>query len=246
MTNRIRIGVMVPSTNTTCEADFQLVASKNVSIHGSRLWLTNDAPGGKGMDRMNSEIESAAQYLATANVDAISYGCTTGSFYKGPGWDEEMMKMIEKASGVPAAATSPSVVQALRFFGAKRISVATPYPDYNNQKLLSYLEAMGFEVLNLEGEPVAAASGNQGINNQDPESVVEFAAKICRDDADALLCSCTAWRSLEAIDQLEQLTGKPVVSSNQASIWATYKNLNITETVTGFGSLLESLSTVTA
>jgi len=154
--------------------------------------------------------------------------------------------MIEKASSVPAAATGPSVVQALRFFGAKRISVATPYPDYNNQKLLSYLEAMGFEVLNLEGEPVAAASGNQGINNQDPESVVELAAKICRDDADALLCSCTAWRSLEAIDQLEQLTGKPVVSSNQASIWATYKNLNITETVTGFGSLLESLSTVTA
>ena len=93
---------------------------------------------------------------------------------------------------------------------------------------------------------MAAASGNQGINNQDPESVVEFAAKICHDDADALLCSCTAWRSLEAVDQLEQLTGKPVVSSNQASIWATYKNLNITEPVAGFGSLLESLSTVTA
>ena len=187
MTNRIRIGVMVPSTNTTCEADFQLVSSKNVSIHGSRLWLTNDSGGDTDFDRMNSEIESAARYLATANVDAISYGCTTGSFYKGPGWDEEMMKIIEKAAGVPAAATSPSVVQALRFFGAKRISVATPYPDYNNQKLLAYLEAMGFEVLNLEGEPVAAASGNQGINNQDPESVMEFAAKICRDDADALL-----------------------------------------------------------
>ena len=246
MAKRIRIGVMVPSTNTTCEADFQLVASENVTIHGARLWLTNEPGGDEDFDRMNSEIESAARYLATANVDAISYGCTTGSFYKGPGWDEDMMKLIEKAAGVPAAATSPSVVQALRFFGAKRISVATPYPDYNNQKLRAYLEAMGFEVLNLEGEPVAAASGNQGINDQEPESVVEFASSICRDDADALLCSCTAWRSLEAVEQLEKLTGKPVVSSNQASIWATYRKLGISEPITGFGRLLESLSTVAA
>ena len=246
MAKRIRIGVMVPSTNTTCEADFQMVASQNVTIHGSRLWMTNDFGGDEDFDRMNSEIESAARYLATANVDAISYGCTTGSFYKGPGWDEDMMKLIEKVSGVPAAATSPSVVQALRFFGAKRISVATPYPDYNNQKLRAYLEAMGFEVLNLEGEPVAAASGNQGINDQEPESVVEFAASICRDDADALLCSCTAWRSLEAVEELEKLTGKPVVSSNQASIWATYRNLGITEPIKGYGRLMESLSTVAA
>ena len=72
MAKRIRIGVMVPSTNTTCEADFQLVASKNVTIHGSRLWLTNDFGGDEMFDRMNSEIESAARYLATANVLARS------------------------------------------------------------------------------------------------------------------------------------------------------------------------------
>ncbi len=96
------------------------------------------------------------------------------------------------------------------------------------------------------GEPVAAASGNQGINDQEPESVVEFASKVCREDADALLCSCTAWRSLEAVEELERRTGKPVVSSNQSTIWATYKNLGITEPVRGYGKLLESLATVNA
>ena len=149
MAIRTRIGVMVPSTNTTCEADFQLVADRNVTVHGQRLWLTNAFGGDDEFDRMNAEIESAAKYLATANVDAIAYGCTTGSFYKGPGWDEEMMELIQRAAGVPAAATSPSVVEALRFFGAKRISVASPYPRYNNEKLHAYLVAQGFEVLNL-------------------------------------------------------------------------------------------------
>jgi len=242
MTVRKRIGVMVPSTNTTCEADFNMVVPHGVTVHGQRLWMTNDANGDAAYQRMNGEIETGAKYLATANVNVVAYGCTTGSFYRGPGWDREMLDIIRNAAGVPAVATSPSVVEALRFVGARKISVATPYPDWNNKQLRSYLEALGFEVLNVEGEPRAAASGNQGINDHDPEEVVAFASKACRPEADALLCSCTAWRSLEAVAELERLTGKPVVSSNQASIWAAYRAIGLTPKITGFGRLLESLA----
>src|SRR5438034_10010849 len=124
------------------------------------------------MDRMNAEVESGARCLDTARVDVVAYGCTTGSFYRGPGWDREMLALIEREAGVPAVATTPSVVTALRAFGARRISVATPYPDWNNERLRAYLEAHGFEVLNGDAQPTAAASGNQGINDQSPESVV--------------------------------------------------------------------------
>src|SRR6266849_2736206 len=176
MAARTRIGVMVPSTNTTCEADFQMVLPRSYTVHGQRLWLTNDALGEEGMLRMNGEIESGARYLATAGVDVISYGCTTGSFFKGPGWDREMLERIEKTAWVSAVAASPSVVEALRALGARRISVATPYPEWNNTRLRAYLEAHGFEILNLEAEPEAARAGNQGINDQDPAVVVEFAS----------------------------------------------------------------------
>jgi len=239
MAVRTRIGVMVPSTNTTFEADFQLVAPRDVTIHGQRMWLTNDAEGQAGMDRMNGEIETGAKYLATASVNVIAYGCTTGSFYRGPGYDREMLATISKAAGVPAVAAAPAVVDALRHFGARRVSVATPYPDWNNQRLRAYLEASGFEVLNVEGEPHAAASGNQGINDHDPEEVVAFASRVCRPEADALLCSCTAWRSVEAVAELERRTGKPVVTSNQASIWAAFRALGLATPIKGYGRLLE-------
>jgi maleate cis-trans isomerase len=242
MAVRTRIGVMVPSTNTTFEADFQLVAPviapRAVTIHGQRLWLTNDADGQAGMDRMNAEIEMGARYLATAGVDVVAYGCTTGSFYRGPGHDRELIATIEKAAGAPAVAAAPAVVDALRHLGARRVSVATPYPAWNNERLRAYLEASGFDVLNVEGEPRAAASGNQGINDQDPEDVVAFAARACRPEADALLCSCTAWRSVEAVDALERRTGKPVVTSNQASIWAAFRALGLARPIAGFGRLL--------
>jgi maleate isomerase len=239
---RKRIGIMVPSTNTTCEADYQMVVPRGITVHGQRLWLTNDAMGEDGMNRMNAEIETGARYLATARVDVIAYGCTTGSFYKGPGWDREMVELIQRTAGVPAVATSPSVVEALRFFGAHRISVATPYPEWNNQQLRRYLEAMGFEVLNIDAEPVAARSGNQGINDQDPAVVADFASRACRPEADAVLCSCTAWRSLEAVDEIERRTGKPVVTSNQASLWSSLRTLGLTEGIAGFGRLLTSLA----
>ncbi len=242
MSVRKRIGLMIPSTNTTCEADFQLVAPRGITIHGQRLWLTNDSTGDDAFNRMNAEIESGARYLATARVDVIVYGCTTGSFFRGAGWDRQMLEVIRRAAGVPAVATSPSVVEALRFFGARRISVATPYPEWNNQKLRAYLEAQGFEVLNVEGEPHAAASGNQGINDQDPDSVVDFAARACRPEADVLLCSCTAWRSVEAVAAIEARTGKPVVSSNQSTIWAALRALAVTQPIAGFGRLLEHLA----
>jgi len=238
MSQRKRIGVMVPSTNTTCEADFQMTAPPGVTVHGQRLWLTNDALGAEGMDRMNAEIESGARYLATARVDVISYGCTTGSFYKGPGWDRDMMATISRTAGVPAVATTPAVIDALRLFGARRISVATPYPEWNNARLRAYLEATGFEVLSLEAEPEAAKAGNQGINDQDPAVIVDFASRACRPDADALLCSCTAWRSVEAVEEIERRIGKPVVTSNQAAIWASLRALGLTEPIAGFGSLL--------
>ena len=246
MSQRKRVGVMVPSTNTTCEADFQMTAPPGVTVHGQRLWLTNDAAGAAGMDRMNAEVESGARYLATARVDVVAYGCTTGSFYKGPGWDRDMVATISRTAGVPAVATTPAVVEALRFFGARRISVATPYPEWNNARLRAYLEAQGFEVLNLEAEPTAACSGNQGINDQDPAVVVEFASRACRPDADALLCSCTAWRSVEAVEEIERRIGKPVVSSNQASIWMTLRRLGWTEPIAGFGRLLRSFAPVSA
>ena len=242
MNPRKRIGVMVPSTNTTCEADFQMTVPRDVTIHGQRLWMTNEGTGDDAYVRMNGEIESGARYLATAHVDVVVYGCTTGSFYKGPGWDTEMLELIRREAGVPAVATSPSVVEALRFFGARRLSVATPYPEWNNQRLRAYLEAQGFEVLNVDGEPRAAAAGNQGINDQDPEEVAEFASRVCRPEADALLCSCTAWRSVEAVAAIEARTGKPVVSSNQSTIWTALRALGITRPITGFGRLLENLT----
>ena len=175
------------------------------------------------------------------------YGCTTGSFFKGPGWDEEMQAVItENAGGVPAIGTSPAVVAALRHLGAERLAIVTPYPDWNNDRLRQYMTAMGFTVDMLEGNTEGLADqylGNQGVNNQLPQHVAQFAIEQLRKaqelKVDAVFCSCTAWRSMEAVQAIEAACGLPVITSNQATIWASLRELGLTHSsIVGFGSLL--------
>jgi maleate cis-trans isomerase len=240
MAIRKRIGLIVPSTNTTVEPDFRMAAPRNVTVHSHRMWM-DEATTTDIVDRMNSDVERAARYLATASVDLIAYACTAGSFYKGRGYDREMLASIEATAGVPAAATAPAAADALAHLGVKAISVTSPYGDWRDERLKVYYTEAGFDVLNVDGEPVASAAGNSGICDQPPESVLEFSAGACRPEAEALFCSCTAWRSMEVAAELEQRLSRPVVTSNQATVWAAFKRLDI-EPRPGFGFLMDSLA----
>jgi maleate cis-trans isomerase len=242
---RKRIGIMVPATNTTVEPDFHRVAPPGVTIHSQRLWLTNAGTGKEAMDEMNAQLEEGARHLAQGKVEVVNMTGTTNSFYRDIEWSNEMERIMSRgAGGIPAVATSPSVVRALNYFGAKSISVATPYPDWNNERLKIYFESAGFDVLNVEGEPWASKAGAQGINDQDPEVIVGFASGVCRDDADVLFCPCTAWRSMEAAAELEQRLGKPVVTAVQATAWRTFRKAGITQSIAGNGRLLELMPSV--
>jgi maleate isomerase len=242
-----RVGLVLLSDDRTSEGDYQMVFTPlGVRVHSARMWKDNNLPYPDRLDRMHDELATATKYVAEGGLDAVAYTCTTGSFYKGVGWDTEMCEIMSEAAGVPAFATSPSVVTALNELGAKKLSVVTPYPEWNNVRLKAYLEAKGFDVLNLEGHP-ETGSRQIPIPDQDPEEIFKFAVENCSPDADALLCSCTDWRALEIVERLEQRLGKPVVAANQATIWLVARQLGIDGPINGFGSLLrEHLALVPA
>ena len=95
MSIRMRIGLIVPATNSTAEPDFAMVTPKNVSIHSQRMWNVNELTV-QVMEDMNSDAEQAARYLAQAKVDFIVYACTTGSFFKGRGYDDQLIDVHRK------------------------------------------------------------------------------------------------------------------------------------------------------
>lgn len=218
-----RIGIMIPSTNTAMEADFQrLGVGRHVTVHSERLFIPDGEMSPDILDVMNADLASRITSLASAKLDVIVYGCTSGSFYKGADWDQDVVRKVEEMTGVPCITTSGAVATALRHVQAQRLSIITPYPAWTNQKLVTYYEADGFEVLNIEGDARAASNGHRGVNDQDPEAIFEFGAEHFLSGADALFCSCTAWRAMEVQPRLEKRLRVPVITSNQATIWAAF------------------------
>jgi maleate cis-trans isomerase len=109
---------------------------------------------------------------------------------------------------------------------------------WTNERLRRYLESLSFEVLNVESDETAAAEGHRAVNDQDPASIVSFSRSIVHPDADALFCSCTAWRAREAADELEAAVARPVVTSNQATLWHAYREVGICGPIGGGGGRL--------
>ena len=50
---------------------------------------------------------------------------------------------------------------------------------------------------------------------------------------------------MDAIERIECETGKPVISTTQASIWAALRAIGHSEPVNGFGRLLRELDVTT-
>ena len=233
---RKKIGLILPSSNTTTEPDFHRVLPPNVSVHSSRIWIVDTTL--EDLDAMNRDAELAARYVGTAAVDVIAYACTSGSFLGGPGYDQDLLARIVAASGSPAVGTSPAMIEALRAVGVRRVSVVTPYLDSINQRLTAFLEGHGFEVVSMAGQQIVP---NLEIGAQAPETILAFAKEHLDPSADGYFLSCTNWRAMEVAEQLELDSGKPVITSNQATVWAAFRALGLTEPVLGNGRLLSEL-----
>jgi len=118
--------------------------------------------------------------------------------------------------------------------GVKKIVVGTPYLDEINTNEAEFLLKKGFEVLDIQG--LNLTTGIE-FGRVTPSYWKEFALEIDRPDADAIFLSCGGIRSLEVAEEIEQITGKPVVTSNQAQFWSCLRRAGVQDNLSGFGRI---------
>jgi len=231
---RARIGILVVASDVTCESELYRVIPDGVSIHTSRMRFPG-AVNAETCAQLALEAESAAELLVPACVNTIAFCCTSGSFIRGAGWDREIIEKIEKRfPDINVTTTSSAVLAAFQRLNVKKIAVATPYITEVNKALKTFFEGMAISVLNIEGLEI---EGDQDVNNLSPETAYRLARKVDIPEADAVFISCTSVRTIEVIAALEKDLGKPVISSNQATIWHALRKARIPESIEGYGRL---------
>jgi len=235
---RGRIGLLVPSINTTMETEFWRIAPAGVSVHAARI-----AGGRHGtpdeLRGMESASRQAAAEVAMVEPDVVVYGCTSGSFFEGPEWNRRICEQLTAIAKAPTVTTAGAMADCLAAGGHRRVDIVTPYVDVTNERLKQFLRALGIEVATLGTFDMLDMFDHAKI---EPGEIYRKVRAVATPGSEAVFVACTQLRALEVLDSLERDLGKPVYSAVQASAWAAYQALGIDPRIADCGSLLRKLS----
>ena len=229
-----RIGLVLLATDHTTERDFARMCPRDeVGIYANRIAYENPTTP-ENLLRMQPRLtEGAALILPNESLDALCYSCTAASAVIG---DQAVEAAVHAAKpGVPVITPTGAARTALRTLGATRISILAPYVAETGAAIADYFARQGFEVVNLL---CLGLEDDREMARVSPAAIVTAAHHAFAPEAHALFISCTALRAAEVAEEIERGLGKPVVTSNQASVWLSLRKAGIHTEPSDFGRLM--------
>jgi maleate cis-trans isomerase len=236
--SRKRIGYISPSVLELVPFDFYRFAPEGVGLVG--VTCNIDDWTQEHFERALGEVKEAASYLGARKVDFVIHGGGPLVVARGKGYEERIVADMEAVAKVPATTGVRSGIAALRHVGARRVAVASPYPERHNNALVGYLTAQGFEVAHAEGKDLPF----KDMQNLPPADIHAFACNVLdrAGEVDALYLPCPQWQAVQIVDAIERERGLPAVAYTHAQFFVAFRALGIADAIRGHGRLLASLS----
>lgn len=228
-----RIGLLALATDVNSETDLRRMAPPGVEIFTNRITNANPVTLDNLRAMAGDITRAAGGILPGMRLDAMVYGCTSGTVAIGAG---EIARLIQTARpGIPCSNPIDATLAAIRALGARRISVLTPYTVPVNEAIATHLSGHGIEVVSIAGFDL---DQDDAMTAVPPAALLEAGIQVCDPSAELLFISCTALRVAAILDALERRLGKPVIASNQAMLWHALHLIGRRDPVEGFGRLM--------
>ena len=238
---RKRIGIVVPSTNTTVQPECDLLRPRGVTNHTARVTikerpLNTEQAFFEHMQAMREGIGVAIDQIMTAGLDHLIVGIALETFWGGVAAADKFQGELVARSGVGISMGSTASVAALKAFGAKRIAVLTPHQPRGDEMVRLYLTEAGLDVVRLVG-----------LKCQTPRAIAQVPAADIRNalrdldgpDVDAVLQVGTALPTVAIAAEAERWFGKPVLAINAVTYWDALRRCGIDDRILGHGRILE-------
>lgn len=237
---RLKVGMVIPSTNTTVQPETDSVRVDGVTFHVGRIPISDRKISTDSfldhVAAMRAGIETAGEQVLTAGVQSLIMGVALECFWGGVAGSRQLHDRLAERLGVPIILGSDAIKTGLDAFGARRIAVLTPHMPKGDDEVRNWLEQSGFSVVALKGlkceSPRAIA--------QVPEAEIRAALQeIDSPDVDALVQVGTNLAGARVCAEAERWLGKPALSINTVSAWHAMRQAGIADTVRGRGRILE-------
>ena len=242
-----RIGQIVPSSNTTMETEvpamlqarLQQFPEERFTFHSARMRMMHVTP--EELKKMDIDSDRCALELSDARCDVMAYACLVAIMCQGPGYHLESETRLAKTvadnkSPTPIVSSAGSLVDAIKELGFQKVAIITPYMKGLTQQVIDYIEDAGIKVTDSISLEV---SDNLEVGRLNPLNLIEHAKRLDISDADAIVLSaCVQMPSLAAIQQVEDMLGKPVLSAATATVYRILKKLELAPVVLNAGYLL--------
>jgi len=245
--NRIvRIGQIVPSSNTTMETEIpamlrarEAVAAERFTFHSSRMRMKKVVK--EELEAMDRDSDRCALELSDAHVDVLGYACLVAIMSMGRGYhrvSEERLarRTQENGASAPVVTSAGALVDGLHSMGFKRISVVCPYMKPLTKMVVDYIESEGIEVKDYVALEIP---DNLQVAAQDPAELMHIYKRLDLANIDGLVLSaCVQMQSLPSIAKVQEESGLPTLSAAVATTWQMLKKLGLSTQVPRCGELL--------
>ena len=238
---RRKFAVLVPSTNTVVQPEFDGMRPEGVTNHLSRIRIPNLPLASDADFRRLVELIAAAQLDAVDSVmscapDHVVLGISVETFWGGLAASRKLMAELEAHTGLGVTGGAGACAAAFAALGVNRIAVLTPYFPVGDANVKQFFEESGYQVVRIRG--LRCASPVQ-IAHVPPETLRAAAEELDGDDVDAVIQVGTNLAMARLAARMEAERGKPVLAINACIYWHALRANGIADRLPGWGSLLE-------
>ena len=228
-------GVLIPSTNTTVEIEYNRLLPEAYQVHVGRLKSRGGTPFAPSLDE---DVAYQARLLGTAKVEVIGLAQTSASLFDDD-YDDATIRRMREAAAVPAITSAQAVGQAVLALGARRIGLVSPYSPMVIERARHYYEMkFGLQVVALNSFDATDA---YMIGKLGPEHARDAFQRIDRPEIEVLVVPGGNFPTMRFVPGWEQEFRKPVITTNGAALWAMFGVMGVTERLPGLGRLLAEL-----
>lgn len=229
----VRVGLIALCDDIAIGRDFaRMVPDDRVALVTSRIFLEQPNCKRTFLDLADRIPDTVRLLCPLLRLDSVVFGCTSATSYIGETRVTELVRSVRPGINVTNPGTG--AIAALRALKAQRVSIITPYTIANTANVVRMLAASDIEPSQVS---CLGLDTDMDIGSVPRHAYLELAQMTKHGDAQAIFISCTATKALDAIDDIEAITGLPCITSNQAAFWHAMQLAGWKDPIAGFGRL---------